>query len=275
MRHVYIVVGLVLLIVAAAPGTTLHISPSGDDGAAGSAEAPMATLAAAVDRLAGTGEPGAVILHEGVYPGLQRIGAADTSPPSKLLIEPARDEQGKYVDAIFDGSIAITSAKAVEGNPGVFAVNPGPFTAARVDPQMWESDTRIRYQYAADLRGVAGRPASFFFEDTTGMLYFRTSDGQGPEAHDIAIERTTVHDRGNFRVHWPNVTLRGLSFRHGVPVSVEADDVTAADCRTYNGLRAFIVSPGKKRARISRCFGKDLANGVMTHGEDTIVEDCT
>lgn len=83
-----VVVGAACVFGAIASAATLHVAPRGDDAAAGTAQAPLASVQAAVDRA----QPGdMILLNDGVFPCRQTIllsGSGTGDHPIRLLAAP-------------------------------------------------------------------------------------------------------------------------------------------------------------------------------------------
>lgn len=270
-----LVVIVLLPAVAGASAAVVHVAPDGSDTADGRPGRPVATLQRAVDLAVENEEETVIVVHAGVYGHPVRLARTDRADPPRITITAAADDGGRFHEAVLDGSIVVDQAQPVSQRPGVYAFAIAAYSAASVTPQMWESDTRVRYTYAADLRGVALRPATFFHDADRERIVFHTSDGHPPDTHRIGLQRTAARQITRILIQRPNVTIRGLTLRHGVDIAVAADDVVIEDCRTINSLRAVIISPGARRTRVSRHHGVDIANGVMSHGNDAVVEGCT
>jgi len=78
----------IMLAGPLAPAAVLHVAPDGEDGAAGTERAPLASVAAAVDRV----RPGdTILLHDGVFPCRQTIllsGSGTADQPLRLQAAP-------------------------------------------------------------------------------------------------------------------------------------------------------------------------------------------
>ena len=274
-------VAMISFLALSAPAATWHVSPAGSDTNSGSEKAPFATLKRAVEAATTSAEPGEIVLHAGVYPGDVTIPAPASAPsnPPPLLIRAASREAGGFEDVVIDGGRTITEAKLVDAARGIYFV---PVALANFEPSMWEADKRLRYPFLADRRSVEVFPGSLApgrdldGGDLKEGLYFRTSDSRPPAEHDLGLAR----DRKGLIVLRPNVTVRGLRFRHfqlyfGVcAVSIEAANVTVERCEVWNAWGAFMVSEGIPDAKILACTATDVATGVKSYGRNTVVEDC-
>ena len=255
--------------------TTVHVTPSGTDRSAGTAEAPVATLGEALRRVAAEAGAAEIVLHEGVYPGDARVGSNEDrlgGPRPHLLIRAAHRHAGGFEDVIFDGARRVREAEAVPGKAGIFKM-PGSFSY-HYRTHMWEADTRTRYTLVADLAAVEQFPASFWHSPTA--IYFRTTDDRPPEDHDVAMTQR----RAGITLWRPNVTVRGLQFRNflawrwSAGVELRGADTAAEDCAVRNSVRGFQVMMEPTGTRIIRCRTDDCAGGVYSQGTRTVVEDC-
>jgi hypothetical protein len=256
-------------------GVTLHVSVQGNDEHEGTVQRPLATLQRAVERLsADPGQEATIVLHAGAYYGLTRVGKAQGADlPRWTITAAARD--GGFEEVLLDGSMDVQAATPLQGSPGVFQLATVDYTTASIEPHMWELDTRVRYTYAADLRGVIGRPATFFHDGDKQRLYFRTSDGKSPGEHRIGLQRTGVRAATRLWIQRDRVTVRGLQFANSASLSVDASECVVEDCRAFNTPRAINIHPEARSTRVSRLQAVDVATGVMSHGNDTLVEDST
>lgn len=276
-RRLFFMVAIACSLLASTlDAHTIHVSLGGDDSHPGNEAQPVASLQRAV-AMAETlqGQDVTIVVHEGVYHGPVRLLKPDDAQAPAITITAAVSAEGGFVEATLDGSYDITKAELIVDMPGVYAVTLPGYSAASTKPEMWEMDTRTRYTYAADLRGVMGRNATFFHDVSRERVVFHTSDGQPPEKHSIGLERSGARTATRLFIQRPNVTVRGLTLRNGVDIAVAADRVVIEDCRTFNSVRAIIISPGAKDVRITRHLAVDVATGVLSHGDGTVVEDST
>lgn len=272
-RHIASI--LLCVLLTSLHAGTIHVSPTGNDTHDGSAAAPLATLQKAVELATAATDATTIVVHAGAYYGPVRLQRTEGENLPRLTITAAPAEGGGFAEAVLDGSMTVDDAKPLEEHPGVYEIHLPNFTSASIKPEMWEIDTRTRYTYAADLRGVAARPATFFHDANRHRVVFHTSDGLPPQQHQIGLQRTGVHTATRLWIQRPNVTVRGLTLRHGVDIAIDADDVVVEDCRTFNAIRAVIVHPNANRARVLRHHAADIATGVLSHGNGTVVEDST
>ncbi len=263
-----------LLLAALLPSsvfgaTTYHVSPQGNDAHPGTAEQPLATVQRALDLLAFREGPHEIVLRAGVYRGDVVIGGDENPPP--LLLRAAVRADGLPEDVIFDGARPLPGAEPLDNAPGTWRLPVE--TNTRMTYSVWEEDTRIRYTPVADTQAVVRTPASYHL--TGAVLHFRTSDDRPPEAHTVAMAR----DNYGLVVKRPNVTLRGLQFRHfmlqrsSAGVRVEKSNVLIEHCRVWNARRGFTISTDVENAAIRRCRVDDVGNGVFSYGVNTVVED--
>lgn len=278
----------------------VHVSTVGNDENAGTAAAPLATVAKAIAMVSGKQAAQEIIIHGGTYTESDvNVGnrGDTTDAPPQLLIRAARDENGNFEKVIFDGATPITAGEPVDGAPGVYRITSTSmpqayralhnaehderfYLASQYEYGFWETDTRRRYTYAADATTVAALPCSYAIDFDVNAyrpeVVIHTSDGQPPAAHDLFMARAGVA----INVHWPNVTVQGLHFRNfqlrnnSGGIALNGENQTVADCTSWNVGCAVTVGTQGVNARIIRCRGEDLAGGVKSYGQHTIVEDC-
>jgi hypothetical protein len=272
---------LAVVLAHPAPAATWHVATNGQDAAAGSAQAPFATIARAIEAAAQAGDASEILIHAGVYRGNLTIPAPvpPTNNPPAWIVRPATNAAGVCEEVVIDGGVTITDALLLDAARGVYFL---PAYLANFEPSMWEADTRLRYPFLADRLAVETFPGSMApgREFADGAIregvYFRTSDGRPPSEHDLGMAR----DRKGISILRPNVTIQGLRFRNfqlyfGVSgISIEAANVTVDSCEAWNCWGGFMVGEGIPDAKILACTARDVATGVKTYGRNTIVEDC-
>jgi len=246
----------------------LHISPTGADGSAGTAEKPIQSLGRLRERLSQMPLVTEVVFHAGTYRGgLMVDPLKDADPARSALLLRAADG----VEVVFDGSGTLGDPTPVSGQPGVFALR-----GLRIEgewPRLWESDSRVRYRLVADLAAVAHFAASYTVE--RDVLYFHTSDGADPKAHWIGISDS---DCGIF-VNRSQVTVRGLTCRNHLArgkwscgIDLRSDHITVERCRAWNCSMGFIVTGNENQVR--NCVVDDVGNGIYVGGTNARVEGC-
>ena len=260
----------------ATAAAVVHVSVDGDDGHPGTKQQPVATLSKALALVWDSKEPSEIVIHEGVYAGGVSVGTGkdrDIEGRPGLVIRAARTRDGSFEEVVLEGGLKIEGAQAVPGTPGVSKIS-GTYSYQR-RPHLWESDTRTRYTLVADLAAVARYPASFWY--SRSEIFFHTSDGRPPSAHDMG---RSLQNAG-ITVWRQNVTVKGLKFRdflawrYGCAVDLRTSNGTVEDCEARNCVRGFTVSMERPRdCRIARCRTDDCGMGVFSHGTRTIVEDC-
>jgi len=234
----------------------LHVSPKGDDKHAGTADAPLQTIGAALARIRNVVKPMKIVLHEGVYNGEHIVRAPDKLPKDGLGQLIIRAADGANV--IFDGGSAATSA--TERQPGVYVFEGR--TAA-----MWETDARVRYVEAGDERTVLQSPGTFVNAD--GKVTFHTSDSQPAASHRVGYAR----DNFAFRVMRPNVVIDGLHFQNYLAgtwscgVFLNADHGTIRNCTARNSRAGFFTYL-QQSPRIENCVIEDIGCGIYAMGKD-------
>ena len=266
---------LSIICVSMAYASTVHVSTTGSDRSPGTEAQPLRTIREAIRRVSAAKEPSEIVIHEGVYSGDARVGDNKDrlgGPRAHLLVTAARKPDGSFEEVVLDGARKIEEAEPVARKPGIFKV-PGKFSY-RYRTHMWEADTRTRYTLVADLAAVEQFPASFWH--TKSEAFFRSSDGQPPEAHEIGMTR----GRAGITLWRPNVTVRGLqcrnflAWRWSAGVELRGANTAAEDCRVWNCVRGFQVMMEPENVRILRCRTDDCAGGVYSQGTRTVVEDC-
>lgn len=82
LRSLFQLCGPVVVALSLAGGfvnaATLHVSPSGTDGAAGTAQAPLASLQAALEKIGPAGG-GEIVLLDGIWPARSRTAAPSSN----------------------------------------------------------------------------------------------------------------------------------------------------------------------------------------------------
>lgn len=259
------------LLLSSAFAATFHVSPGGNDAAVGTAGAPVETVRQAIALAYNAEGDSEIILHAGRYQEAVAIGAAQAGKESQRLSIVAAD--GEIV--VFDMCSSAGQAQPHADLPGVYLLG-GQFHAARM-PDLWESDTRVRYIKAADPVSVRKFPGSFALMDDQ-TLAFSTSDGKSLRDHDVRIAD------GNRTVAilcWrSNVTIRGLRFencsawRFASALDIRGKNVQIEDCSMVNCVRAIQVGEAGENTVIRRCVGEDVGGGVYINGKNTTVEHC-
>ncbi len=263
---------------ASLSAATLHVAVNGSDANPGTAEQPVATLRQALALLPAKEEASEVIVHQGVYAqdelAVGRPENRDFGPLPLLLITAGKNPDGSFEEVTFDGGQKIAKGEPVEGKPGVFKI-PATLKLRDTAPDVWEADKRTRYELAADLAAVAQFPASLWCSGTE--MFFHTSDGRPPEAHDIGMNGA----RNGLMVWRQNTTVRGFHFRnyfgwvYSSGCILRAANSTLEDCHAWNCVRAFeAADQGVEGMRILRCTGDDCAGGVYATAKHVVVEDC-
>jgi hypothetical protein len=265
-----------LVCQAAMAASAVHVSVDGDDTKPGTADEPVATVRKALELVRGNKEPSEIVIHEGVYPGNVAVGSKDDwegPPPPPLLIRAADGPDGEFEKVVFDGARKVKPGESQAcAAVGVYRV-PGKYSYFN-RPHVWEADTRIRYTLVADMAAVERFPASFWYDKSE--VFFHTSDGKPPEAHEMAMTR----DRNGITLWRPNTTVRGiecrsfLAWRWSCGVELRGPHAAAEDCRAWNCVRGFQIMLQQPGTRIVRCRADDCAGGVYSQGLRATIEDC-
>ena len=253
----------------------IHVSAAGDDRHPGSIQSPVATIQRAVDLAERLDGPAEIIIQAGSYSGsvvVRKRKGEQRGPAPTLTIRAAREPDGTYADVVIVGSVEVKGAEPYEHMPGVYQAEMR-LPAGRI-PYVWEAETRRRYTQVADPAAVHAYPSSFCFAD--GRIVCRTSDDREPS--DVGL-RAASQSQG-IRVWRSDVTILGLHFRGFLTrrwssgVSLDASRITVEDCHASNCTVGFRVSERVAATRIRRCAATDVATGVLSLGDNTIVEQC-
>jgi hypothetical protein len=178
---------------------TLYVSPSGDDGNAGTSPgAPVRTIQRAAD-LAQAGD--LVLIQPGVY-------RESVSVPRSGTVAQPIVFRGSATGAILDGADAAVAA-GVAWTPaagGTWSRVTG-FATGHV---VTEAGRFFRYASLAALQALAaGAPGGFYFDGTT--LYLKFADASAPSSHTVhaaRLEDAFLVDGG------AHVRIEGLEIRH-------------------------------------------------------------
>lgn len=216
---------------------TIHVAEGGDDEAAGTADAPLRTLGAAI-RESGPGDT--VMVHTGTYretlkienrPGLRLVAAPGAQvwlDGSVVVPEWTPDpSEGRWVatgwEAEFDPSPTYAWGQPDHTQAGWSFVNPEYPMAAHPD-QVWVDGERQTQVGSADAVGEGT-----FYVDTDRDELVLGTDPTGRTVTASAQSRA-------LRVRSPGVLVRGIGVRNYAPsvphmgaVTVEAPDVTFVD----------------------------------------------
>lgn len=250
--------------------TTLHVATTGNDRNKGAASTPLATLGRAIAIINESGKDGEIVIHQGIYKETLVIDRPSTQSGAKippLLIRAAENEK-----VVFDGSAQIKEYNLFEKNKNIYLIS-GEFNF-KYPPQLWETDTKIRYTRAANAESVAAYPAAFCLIDANTMV-FSTSDGKTPEEHEIRFN--DVGAKYTFIINRDNTIVSNISFvnwKHS-PITIKASGCTIDECYVSNSYRAYCVSTGSSGSKISNCIAEDVGCGTFISGAiDTTVEKC-
>ena len=258
-----------LLGCASTPLTaeTLYVAPAGNDSAAGTRAAPLASVEVAVNRLSASG--GEVVLLEGRYTEfvkvLQPEDVAGEVP--RLVIRAAEGAQ-----VTFDGSRPLADARPLEDAPGVYVIE-GRFREMR-PPTVWEQGTRQRYQNVADLAAVKRFVRTHCVIDGN-RLVFHTTGGKAPRAVNARMSRPR---RSAIQVRRDNVTIRGVRFenylgsRWAAGAQLRADGGIVERCHAFNCYRGWIA--GGNNNVIQDSTAVDVGTGVYAGGTNVTIKGC-
>jgi len=184
-------------LVPQSTGTQWHVDPTGNDGGAGTAADPYATVARGLDAAL----PGdTVLVHAGVYheeidvprggnPGAPiTLAAAGDGPAILDGAEPALKNPAAWTDeggALYSAAVALTQYVSVDGL------------------RLW------RYETLADLQANTFNTAGgFFFDGST--VYVRLPGNASPAGHEIQV---STLGRALRLAGTPHVVVTGLTIR--------------------------------------------------------------
>jgi len=178
-------------------GAQWHVDPSGDDGGAGTAADPYAT----VGRGLGAAQPGdTVLVHAGVYheeidvprggsPGAPiTLAAAGDGPAILDGAEPALKDPAAWTDeggAVYSAAVALTRYVSVDGL------------------RLW------RYESLADLQANTFNTAGGFFHDGT-TVFVRLPGDAAPAGHELQV---STFGRALWLEGTPHLVVTGLTIR--------------------------------------------------------------
>lgn len=272
-RKIRLCAGLLVILVAAriCTASTLHVAPNGAGDGPGTADQPL-NLRTALERAASDTTVSELLVADGEYMGSFSLGGDKTADPSsipELVIRAA-----PAATPVLHNSVRVESAEAVDGTPGLYRSKQLPPAKAH----MWERDTRVRYTSLATRSSVGAIPGSCFVDRAEGVLYFHTSDGEPPQAHEVYLSMATRNSRA-FAIYRPHTTVEGLGFRDYIAQTalgfqIYSHAVTIRRCSFDNVYQAFGIDAGPEKCVIEDCTGTDVAQGIMSHGKAVVIRGC-
>ncbi|HWL51055.1 MAG TPA: right-handed parallel beta-helix repeat-containing protein [Chthoniobacteraceae bacterium] len=225
-------------------GVVVHVAPGGDDGAEGSQEAPLATLARALERLGERG--GTILLAGGVY--TESFTVSGSGGPLLITAAPGQE-------VVFEGGQKLPSWKPHPDYPGVY-ITEIPDRQSLYDHtdyiDLWDQDRRIRYGKMADAAGVAHWPNSMVLLEGDTVL-FHPGENRSPDELNLWVNRRAA----GITLERGKVTLEGLTFRNYLGGSY---------------ARAVGISSGEG-VTIRRCTFINCASGIRSRGVRLTVEE--
>lgn len=247
----------------AVPAGAVHVSPAGDDAAAGTAGAPLRTVARALEVAPGGGT---VVLAAGVYHERVTLpeGRALTlqpAPGAEVWFDGTREVTGWVADgpvwrldgwtAEFDSSPTYTEGAPDGTEDGFTFVDPAHPLAA--SPDMVFVDGVAQRQVATRAEVV---PGTFAVDDARDRLWLGTDPaGRSVRASDLDVA-LTVLGAGS--------TVRGLGFR-GFATSVPQKGTVRVTARRVT-VEDVVISDNATQG---------LFVGGRGQGEDVVVRDVT
>ncbi len=236
----------------AADRAPLFISVEGSDNNAGSREAPLATLARALELLPAE-NGGEIVFLEGRYQ--QRLNVELKGEMSETAAQlPVLRVRGEGA-VFFDGGEKVKQWKTVEGARDVYHLKANESEAlygVGYFLDVWEPTGEVRYRRVADERAVNAWPGSVCRRDN-GDLIVRTTGGNPGE---VDLKRNLLAVGGV--ISRPNTVVEGVRFEN------------------YTGgqqARALTVTKGKNIVIRNVGFYNCMI-GISNSADATLIEDC-
>jgi|GEM_PF-4794076 len=264
---------VILFCILAGPieAKTVHVAVDGNDQNPGTMAQPFATLGAALRAVDSDLQGGEIIIHAGRYEANGIRFKHPTLPVAnevggRLVIRAADGET-----VIFDGGRSLADAEPLPDVEGVYLAK-GNF--GRVPPDIWETHTRTRYRYVADVAAVKATPATLCLLDKQTVA-FHTSDGLAPRQ----ATKCSLH-RFGFFVNRADVLIQGLRFenflgsRWGTSMDVRGNNVVVENCHSQNAVRGFYAHEQARNTIFRNCTTADVGGGIYTNGINTSVIGC-
>lgn len=256
-----------LLVMQQAQARTLHVSPKGEAGKGGTVEAPL-SLNAAMELAAKSQDVNEIVLAGGEYftagTGIALAPGLDAAKAPPLTIRAATSQK-----PVLSTAKSVRDATAVAGYTNLYQMKLPNLRQAYV----WESDTQTLYTALSNKGSVSVVPGSSFYDPGEETLYLHTSTGKAPSAHEVFADTAR---RSTMIVHRPNTTIEGLAFFGnfaGPSIDIRAKSVTVRGCefdRCYMAVQPF---EGGDNAIIEKCRGNEVAQPVISYGNDTLIRD--
>ncbi len=274
---------------ASEPQGTFYVAVDGKDSNSGTLDAPVASLARAIQLAERNPEPAAVVVRGGTYFLENTVMVRRSVKKSRLLIRAADGES-----VIFDGSVPLGEAEPLEGVPDVYTVN-GDFGAGdREPPPIWD-ETGRHFRKLSSLEAVSATDYSNVLLDERTMA-FRYIKDISPSGAGLRTNRRGVVS--GIRILRDNVTVQGIEFRNFISIrsasgiiigdtgkvtsgekgrgrkGVFTENAVIDSCRTWNCFYGFHVYINSRNALITRCKVRNCSTGIWVSGIDTVVEHC-
>jgi len=260
-------------------GTVYHAAPGGDDSAAGTEQAPFATLQKAVELL----KPGDTLLAApGVYRQAVSIGKLHGAPDAPIVI------RAKVPGASFlIGSTTLSGWRKTPDTRNTFHT-----TCATSVSLVYERDTNREYIEMADPYQVDDAAASFMMDAARGRIYVHASDDAPPARHLVeACVRPAAFDlRSGGPANWwislrKHLVIEGFVIcgysRTGVDI-MRADSCEVRNCVVHHcGAGIYMHSSIRSAIRdceASWCYDRNdnEGGGIAFRGRDydNVIENC-
>ncbi len=253
---------VLLLSVATLRAAVYHVTPTGNDAAAGTELAPWQTLQTAAAKVA----PGdTVLMHAGLYPPGASLGRSGTAE-QPIIFKPAGDGEVR----VWGRLATLKDLQLVPGKPYTYvADDPGPVLAVTADlaasPFVCDALNEVK---SAD--EVAAGPGRYYFDAAAARLYVRYREANPLQEHSLHVLR----DQTGLSIGGAHVIVEGIHFSRfsnaGVVVS-SAEGSALRRCKfSYCGYPwGAAVSLYRARSFTTEdCAMWTVMNGLM-------VQDCT
>lgn len=257
----------------------LYVSPGGNDDNGGTKENPFATVKKALSVLPDSGG-GAIALLDGSYEeqvSVRQPKAGREAAPLVITAAPG-------AKVLFQGGKPVKEWVPYNNEKGMYIVN-APDREEMFSRtgflDVWENSARVRYRLQFDAAGVRAYPGSACLLDEKRIL-LHTRDGRDPRANDLWRNRFAS---GGISINRDNVTVRGIIFENflggGPARAITIGGNSAPDykgvhidqCTFTNCVRG--ISMTANGARITRSQFREVGQGLVTYGVDTVIENST
>jgi len=255
-----------------------YVSPAGNDGATGTREKPFATVQKAVSMLPDSGG-GLIALLGGTYKEEIRL----RTPPSEGEVEMLTITAAPGEKVLLQGGAPIEEWTSYNNEKGLYVIEAPDRQSLHSRTgylNVWENTTRVRYRSQFDADGVRAYPGSTCLIDDTRILV-HTRDGRDPKEIDLWRNRKA----SGLTIGRDNVTVQGLHFENflggsaaraitiGSSGATDYKGVTIANCSIVNSVRGLSVTADG--THIVNCDIREVGLGMVSYGNDMVVENCT